>query len=480
MKAAALCRLAGRCAGACLQRQVVKDPAEVYSLIGTVRVAIGNTPRKLGLVLAATAVCGATHLAAQVTLGAVVGLAQRNSTAVRMAQADVGKAEASLSESKDVVIPSLNFGTGIPAFPEEGFTGSPPSIWSATVQSLAFSIPQKHYIDAARSGLHAASERLKDAQEQVALEASVAYIELDTVTEEMETARQQEGFAARLVEIEQQRTDAGVDPLSELLEARLTAATLRLKRIHLEARAAVTEEQLSALTGLPVGTIAPQHSSIPEIPQLKGDVPSKPLAGLESARQEALSKQRMAKGDQDFNLFPQLSFFLQYNRNTTILNDVNSFFARPLPANNFVSGFNIQIPVFDMGHRAKARESAAEALRATVEAEQAQRQNDIQIAELTGSLRELDTLAEIASLKQQIAADQLKTVLAQMELGNGTGSGPGSAPQATPKSEEQARIDAGAKAEDALDAGFELAKARLGLLRALGHMGDWLHELSEK
>ena len=42
-----------------------------------------------------------------------------------------------------------------------------------------------------------------------------------------------------------------------------------------------------------------------------------------------------------------------------------------------------------------------------------------QIATLTGSLRELDAQAEIASLKQQIAGEQLKSVLTQLELGNG-------------------------------------------------------------
>jgi hypothetical protein len=95
-------------------------------------------------------------------------------------------------------------------------------------------------------------------------------------------------------------------------------------------------------------------------------------------------------------------------------------------------------------------------------------------------LRELDTLAEIASLKEQIAGEQLKSVLAQLELGNGSGSGPGSAPQLTPKAEQLARIDESEKLADALDARFELEKARLNLLRALGHMEDWLHELSGK
>ena len=192
---------------------------------------------------------------AQVSLATVVDLAQRNSTGVRAAQADVNKASAVLSESKDAVIPSVEVGTGLPVFPEVGFTGSPPSIWSATVQSLVYSVPQKRYIDAAGLGVRAANARLKDAREQVALDASTAYIELDTVNQELEGAHQQEQFAGRLVDIEQQRTEAGVDPLSELLQARLIAAENKLKRLHLEARASVLNKQLSILTGLPDGSI---------------------------------------------------------------------------------------------------------------------------------------------------------------------------------------------------------------------------------
>jgi len=417
---------------------------------------------------------------AQVSLGTAVDLAQRNSTAVRIAQAEVNKANAALSESKDVTIPSLQFETGLRVFPEVGFSGSPPSIWSATVESLVFSIPQKHYIDAARLGLQGATNNLKDAREQAALDASTAYIELDTVNRELETAHQQEGFAARLMAIEQDRTEAGVDPLNDLLEARLRAAEIKLKREHLETRAGTLAERLATLTGLPPGSITPDHASIPEIPQVNGDVVAVGVSAIEAAQLQAKAKQQVAKGDNELNFLPQLSFLAQYNRNTTILNDVNNFFAKPLPANNFGSEISVQIPLFDMGHRAKARESAAEALRATVEAEQARRQNDVQIAELTGSLRELDTEAEIASLKQQIADEHLKSVLAQLQLGNGTGSGPGSTPQLTPKAEQLARIDESEKLTDSMDAAFDLAKARLDLLRALGHMEDWLHELHTK
>ncbi len=423
---------------------------------------------------------GPAALHAQVSLKTVVDLAQRNSTPVRAAQADVNKALAVLSESKDVFIPSVSFSSGIPAFPEEGFTGQPPSIWSATVQSLVFSIPQRFYIDAARSGWKAAEMRLKDAREQVALDASTAYIELDTVEREMEAAQAQEDFASKMVEIEQQRAEAGVDSQRDWLEAQLAAANVRLARLHLETRAATMSKQLSELTGLPVGSILPDHASIPEIPQVSGDVKALSVAGIDSARLLAISKQRVAKGDEETNYFPQLSFFAQYNRNTTILNDVNSFFATPLPANNFASGIAIQVPLFDMGHRAKGRESDADALRATVEAEEAQRQNEVQIAQLTGNLRELDAQAEIAKLKQQIAADDLKSVQTELENGNGAGASPGAPAQVSPKAGDLAQIDERQKYLDAQEAGFELAKARLGLLRALGHMQDWINEVKAK
>lgn len=413
-------------------------------------------------------------LHSQVSLATVVDLAQRNSSAVQIAQADVAKAKAAFQQSRDVYIPSVNVGTGIPAFPSVGFTGQPPSIYTFTVESLVFSIPQKHYTDAALSGWRAAEARLKDAREQVALEASSAYIELDTVNTEMAAAQQQGEYANRLVEIVQQRTEAGVDPLHSLLEAKLTAANLKLARLHLETRAGTLSKLLATLTGMPEGAIRADHASIPEIPAIDAALKPNTVHGIEAAVLIARSKYQRATGDKLTSFIPVLSFFAQYNRNTTILNEVNTFFAKPLPANNFASGFNVQVPLFDMVHRAGGRESAADALRAKAEAEQAERQNDVQIAELTGTLRELRAQGEVSSLRQQLAADDLKTV--QTQLANGTGTPLGGS-QLSPKAEELARIDERQKFTEAAEADFSLARARLGLLRALGHISDWLNEL---
>jgi outer membrane protein TolC len=430
----------------------------------------------------AALVIGCGHAGAQVSLRTVVDLAQQKSVQVREAQADMQKAMAQATQARDAFIPSISFGSGLPAFPEVGYTGSLPSIWTSTAQSMVFSMPQIRYIEAARQGVKAAQAALDDAKEQVALDASTEYIELDTVTTELDAARAQEQYAAKLVDIEQQRSDAGVDSLSDLLQAKLTAAQMKLNRLHLETRAAILNKQLSELTGLPDGSITPDHSSIPEVPAVTADTLPRTLPGVQASEIQAHAKVLIAKGDREHLwLLPEIGFGLLYNRNTTLLNNIGqTFFNGKLPENNLSSGFSIKVPLFDAGLHAKSRESAAEALRAKVEAEQAQQQNDVQIAELTSNLRELDAEAEVAGLKQQIADEQLKAVLTELEVGNGAGNAPGAPPQLTPSAEQRARIDERQKYVDAMDAGFDLSKARLNLLRALGHMQDWLDELHQK
>lgn len=90
--------------------------------------------------------------AAQVSLRTVVDLAQQKSVQVREAEADVQRAKAQASQSLDAFVPSVSFGSGLPAFPEIGFTGSLPSIWGSTAQSMVFSMPQIRNIQAARQG----------------------------------------------------------------------------------------------------------------------------------------------------------------------------------------------------------------------------------------------------------------------------------------------------------------------------------------
>ena len=419
--------------------------------------------------------------AAQVSLSTVVSLAQQKSTTVRLAQSDVQKASAVLSQTLDVFLPAIGFGSGLPAFQQVGFTGALPTIWDANVHSIVFSMPQIRYVQAARASVKAAQMSLNDAREQVALDASTAYIELDAVQTLIETAREEQRDIERLLAIVEQRGNEGVEPELAVLEARLAAAQLKLHLLHLEDRSHSLARQLSSLTGLPAASILPDHASIPLIPAVRADVAPKKLARVQSVELLARSKERTAKGDSEHRwMLPQITFGLIYNRNTTLLNDINNYYKSNLPANNLSSGFSIQIPIFDAGISARSAESAADALRARVEAEEAQRQNDVNIADLSDNIRELDARAEISGLKQQIAETQLKAVVAQLEVGNGAIAEPGAPAQISPAAEQQARIDERQRFEEAIEAGIDLNKVRLALLRALGHMQDWLDVLKVK
>lgn len=431
------------------------------------------------VILVCSILAAPSELHAQVSLPTVVDLAQRNSSAVKLAEADLQKAQAALAQTQDAYIP--NFVIGSNAGYSHGYPTGQPSVGNATMQSLVFSYSQRQYAKAAHAGVEAANLSLKDAREQIALDTSTTYIELDTVNRELAAAQQQETFTGDLVRIQQQRSDAGVDSDLDVLQTRLKAAQLKLQRLHLETRTATLEKQLAVLTGLPVGSILPDHSSIPEIPAIAADEAPLSMAGISAAGALARSKQFQAKGDDLAWRRPLIGFGAVYNYDSNELNNYAQFYQPgTFTPNNVSFGLQVSFPFFDFALRAKAKVTAAEALRARVEAEQAQRQNDVQIATLTGSLRELDALADVAALKQQIADAQLKAVLAQIDGGNGAAAGPNAQPQTTPKSEQLARIDERQRYQEALDASLELAKARLSLLRALGHMEDWLHELHGK
>jgi outer membrane protein TolC len=406
--------------------------------------------------------------AAQLSLSTVVTLAQRNSTAVRLAEADVRKAEAILAETHDVYFPSFNMNAGIGT--SVGFTGGVPSIVSVEAHSHIFGLPQIQYDRAARAGLSGAKLNLKSVREQVALDASAAYIELDVVTRELAAAHQQAEFAQKLVEIEQQRSEAGIDSLGMYLDARLNAANIKYSLLHLESRRNALVQRLATLTGLPASTMQTSTKSIPEIPRVNVDAPRGQRHALESARQQANSKNLSALGDAMSLYSPQVGFSLEYLRHTNVGNDFNLYYAKPLPTNNFSAGITFEIPFIDLTKRGKARESAAEALRARVEAEQAEHQNNSDIAAISDNLRELDVVAEIAELKKEIAVEKVRSVETEMNLGNGAAA----TQQASPRANELARIDERDKYIASEEAGLELSKARLNLIEALGHMDDWL------
>ena len=428
--------------------------------------------RFLAMCSLSVAACSmAVPLHAQLSLFSAVDLARRNSTSVRLAQADVAKAKAVVSQTVDAYVPSLTAGSA--AGYSYGFLGGVPSVFNAQISSLVISFSQPDYIRAARAGLHTATLNLQDALDQVELDSSLDYLQLNTVTEQLVALEEEERYAEKLNLIEGERLSAGVESQIAATRAELTAAQADLKRLDLQAQAALLRKRLSDLTGMPEDQMQPKTETVPQAPSMEGGLTVRRVAGVDAAFSNALSKHYVTHGDSRQNYRPQIGFGFTYEYLATTLNNYNNYYSPgKLQPNNFGIAAQITFPLFNASTTAHARESAAEALHADTQAEQGREAAEEQVVQLNGSFAELRAQTRIAELQAQLANQQLQSVLLQIK-------NPPASPTAVPLNpvdEMEARINERIRYSEALDARFTLLKAQLSLLRATGRLESWINQ----
>lgn len=408
---------------------------------------------------------------AQISLSTAVDLAEKSSPAVRGAAANVQKAAAGLEESKDVFIPNFLMG-GSPGY-SYGFPLGYPSLFNVNSQSLVFSFSQPDYIRAAHSALRAARLSLQDTQQQVALDVSLAYVELNHDIEEISALDEEKGYADELVQMEEQRVQAGVDPRVSELETELRAAQVDEKRVHLENDAEEMRQKLAHLTGLPAAGLTTATNSIPAAGSVNLNAAddtqtAESNPGVRAAYANAKSRFYTAFGDKRQNYRPLVSLGAQYSLFAKF-NNYSEFFQR-FQYNNFGIGFQLTIPLFDATRRAKARESAADAFHAQADADASRDVLSEQTLAMRRSILELNAQQRVAQIQSELAQEQLKTV--ESELANGSGSA--NAQPVTPIQAQQAHIAERERYEDMLDANFSVLKVELNLLRMTGQIDNWI------
>ena len=432
-----------------------------------------------GLLLAAgTAVCSVAP--AQISLTTAVDLALRNSPRVQVAQADVARTEAILEESRDVYIPSLTGGSGLGY--SYGFPLGQPTLFNFQAQSLVFSASQKDYIRAARSGLQAANLALGEVRAAIAEDAVNTYIALAHDQSRLAALHEQQAAADRLVGIVQDRLAVGEDTPIGLTSSRLTAAQIRLNLLRTEDDSAVYQDHLSHLTGLPAYGLEVSSSSLPSFtpPSTTRYIGALPLSpGVRAAFANAHAKREQAFGDTRYLWRPQVVLAAQYSRFSTF-NNYEEYYPRidpatgqriPFQLNAIGVGIQISLPILDYSHRAKARESDADARHAEHDAEEQRNQFLEGRVRTTRTQTELAAREEVAELDQQLAAQQLDIMRVQLEHGGAT------ATPMTPKDEQNARITERDKYLTFLDAQFELQQTSVSLLRQNGELEAWLKTL---
>jgi outer membrane protein TolC len=410
---------------------------------------------------------------AQISLSSAVDLALKNDPKVKMSEASVAKAQAALEETHDVYIPTMSanggYGQGF------GVPTSLPTVFSLTSQSLVFNFSQHDNIRAASSGLASAKLSLKDMRQQVEEDVVVTYLNLDSDDRSLGVLNEEYGDATRLVTIVQDRLNAGQEDRLSLLQAQRKAKQIELNQMNLQDEIAALSDHLSRLIGLPDDRLTAISSSIPALPSVQSAAGSEnepDSAGVRASMANARSKQELAFGESRYRLRPQMVFGFNYSRIDTGQNDYTTYYPqfKGLSENAVSVYVELTIPIYDRRHQDEANEARAEASRAYFESETQRDQFLEGRKKLRRSATELAARSDLAEIDQNIAQEQLKSVLAQLSAESGSSSGT----QMTPEDEQNARVKAAQQTVDLLSVQFQLSQAKVNLLRQTGQLDSWL------
>lgn len=421
------------------------------------------------LASAALAIAAPTALA-QISFTTAIDLSLKSSPKVLTAQADVDKANAVIRQLRDAYVPNVVLGSGLGP-PSYGFPLGQPSLFNITSQSLVFSYAQRDYLRSARSALDAAVLSLKDVRQGVAEDTALTYLALNHDLQRQAALREEQTYADRLVTIVQDRLDAGQDTPIDLTQARLSAAQIRLALLRADDDTAADQAHLARLIGLPPRGLSTSAGSVPTLapPPSAPDTAELPLSpAVQSAYAAAHAKRETAFGEARYIFRPQITFAAQYSRFAEYNNYQNYYLN--FQQNNAGVGVQINIPIFDRLHRDKAREADADAAHSEHDADALRDQFFDSRQRVLHSAAELTAKAEVATLDQQLAQQQLDILLVQLKAGNGNISGA----QMTPKDEQNSRIAEREKFLAVLDANFQLGQAEINLLRQTGELEAWI------
>lgn len=427
-----------------------------------------------GALLCAIALSACAH--AQMSLSTAVDFAMKNDPRVRMAQADLDKAKSGLAQTKDAYIPSASINGGYGT--STGVPLSLPVVFSLNSQSLLFNFSQRDNLRSATSEVHSAELALKEAQAKVAEDVVLTYIDLDSAEQRAAATDEEYSHAIRLQDILSERFAAGQDTKLDVHNANLTADKIQLSVLQTKEDVATFQDHLARLVGLPGTPIRTVSNSIPSLPDPNSFSDTSFVSfGVRSAYADAHSKLEQAFGESRYRWRPQLGFGANYSRVSTAHTNYPLYYPgfagkNGLSDNSLSVGITITIPLFDKLHDDRAKGSAADAIHARAQAEDARNQFLEGRVKLQKSSELLQARYKVAKDEQDVANDQLEATLAQLSANSGdTGTA-----QLTPKDEQNARILVSARTVDMLNAQLSLSQAEVNLLRQTNGLNDWLQQ----
>ena len=422
---------------------------------------------KFGLLLTLSA--SFAQEANKLTLKHAVELALQHSPVAAQAIADEERALNSYREMRNNYIPQLTVGSGLGAtwgYPLS-LEGSAPSLLNVTGQSALLNPQLRDAIRAARREYAAAQYNTKDRRSQIIQDTVLAYLELVKWERNVDGIRQQQQDSLRMVQVAQQRVDAGIDRPQMRTEAKLVVARANLRVLQAENSVQSLRMLLSQLTGLQAASIEVDPDSVPAFPDVPSDsdtatkvAEASPL--VSQAQQRALAQEFRARAEHR-GLWPSIDFATQYALLARYNNWDQFFVNKAFQRNNASIGVVIRFPFFNAPQRAHAKVADADAMKAKADVQTAKNQVSQEVVKLQSSTRQLAAAREVSQLEFDLA----KSNFDEIEVRTNSGG-------ATVHDQANARAQVSEKFNQLQDADFELSRARLALLRMTGDLESWV------
>jgi outer membrane protein TolC len=395
-----------------------------------------------------------------------IELAIKNSTTSGLAQADLQRARAGVSQTKDVFLPQVVMGSGLGAsygFPLS-LEGAAPSIFNVNFQGALINAAQRNNIKAAKSEVDVTTAQNADRRNDVIMETALDYVQLDLLESSLSIQREQQQSAQKFQDIVAQRVQAGLDSPVDATRAKLAGARTRLDIAQTQAAADQLRLRLSQLTGLPAASIQTSTESIPEMPSVAQDqdLPAEALKNnpvVKIADAAAMAKEFRARAERK-QLYPEVDFVGQY----AVLARFNNYaeFFQKFQRNNVTAGVAVRFPVFNPVQRAIAEVAKADAVKSRKEAQNVKEQVSVDTLKLQRSVQQLGAAREVAQLEHQLTQSDIEATHAKIESGG-----------ASLKDEENARVVEHERYTAYLNSSFELDRAQIQLMRQIGALEAW-------
>jgi outer membrane protein TolC len=413
------------------------------------------------LIIAALPLC-----AQSIEFRPALELALKHSGVIVAAAADRARAAARYRIERDAYIPTIVFGSGL------GYSfGAPvaiggqfPTLFNVTHDQTVLNLATRETIKAAHSDSIAANIDYLDRTEQVILDTSLLYIELDNTQQRLTAAQQQKQAVDHALYIAQQRQQEGVGSELDSKRAELDSARVDLRITELETNLDVLRERLGRLIGRSPATLSTVTASIPAAPGFRADddlasVALANSAGVRIADEHVRAAHDRARAEHKMN-YPSIDFAGQYAQYASFQNYGQYYKSFSPEAYSF--GISLRFPIFNLAQNARAAAADAEALHAESDAQATRDQVATDAVKAQHTIRQLEAATKVTRLEYEVAQANIDAV--QLQIQNG---------HASARDQELARADVANQQVALLQSQFEYVRAQLQLLRQTGELHEW-------